>query len=154
MTRLLLLHLLLSFSFCLPIPNALSPIKWALNVVTWRSGSFVLYQNEPRDLSPSANYTDRAAAACRRSQCQILRLECRVVSVTDSYGRILDFLLRSRYFFFQVAPQLYSWGWMGPVPDPLLHRKSGSAGNRTRDLWICSQELWPIDHRDGLLYST
>jgi hypothetical protein len=29
-----------------------------------------------------------------------------------------------------------------PVPDPLLLRKSGSARNRTRDLWICSQELW------------
>jgi hypothetical protein len=27
------------------------------------------------------------------------------------------------------------------VPDPLLLRKSGSAGNRTRDPWICSQEL-------------
>jgi hypothetical protein len=23
--------------------------------------------------------------------------------------------------------------------------------NRTRDLWICSQELWPLDHRGGLL---
>jgi hypothetical protein len=23
-----------------------------------------------------------------------------------------------------------------PVPDPLLLRKSGSAGNRTRDLWV------------------
>jgi hypothetical protein len=31
-----------------------------------------------------------------------------VVSVTDPYGRILGFLDRSRYFFFQVAPQLYS----------------------------------------------
>jgi hypothetical protein len=28
-----------------------------------------------------------------------------------------------------------------PVPDPLLLRKSGRAGNRTRDLWICSQKL-------------
>jgi hypothetical protein len=28
-----------------------------------------------------------------------------------------------------------------PVPDLLLVRKSGRAGNRTRDLWICSQEL-------------
>jgi hypothetical protein len=27
-----------------------------------------------------------------------------VVSVTDPYGRIVDFLDRSRYFFFQVAP--------------------------------------------------
>jgi hypothetical protein len=29
-----------------------------------------------------------------------------VVSVTDPYGRILGFLDRIRYFFFQVAPQL------------------------------------------------
>jgi hypothetical protein len=29
---------------------------------------------------------------------------CRVVSTTDSYGRILSFLDRSRYFFFQAAP--------------------------------------------------
>jgi hypothetical protein len=29
----------------------------------------------------------------------------------------------------------------GPVPDLLLLRKSGSAENRTRDLWFCSQEL-------------
>jgi hypothetical protein len=35
---------------------------------------------------------------------------CHVVSVTDPYGRILGFLDRSRYFFFQVAPQLYSRG--------------------------------------------
>jgi hypothetical protein len=58
---------------------------------------------------------------------------CHVVSVTDPYGRILDFLDRNRYLFFQVAPQLYSRGWVDSVPDPLLLRKSGSAGNRTRD---------------------
>jgi hypothetical protein len=34
----------------------------------------------------------------------------RVVSATDPYGRILGFLDRSRYYFFQVAPQLYSRG--------------------------------------------
>jgi hypothetical protein len=33
-----------------------------------------------------------------------------VVSVTDPYGSILGFLDRSRYFFFQVASQLYSQG--------------------------------------------
>jgi hypothetical protein len=31
--------------------------------------------------------------------------------------------------------------------DPLLLRKSGSAGTWTWDLWIWSQELWPLDHR-------
>jgi hypothetical protein len=45
------------------------------------------------------------------------------------YSRFLD---RNRYYFFQVAPQLYSRGWVDPVPDPLLLRKSGSAGNSTR----------------------
>jgi hypothetical protein len=75
---------------------------------------------------------------------------CRVVSATDPPGRILCFLDRSRYYFFQVAPQLSSRGWVDPVPDPLPLRKSGSAGNRIQDLWICRQKLWPLDHRGGL----
>jgi hypothetical protein len=33
-----------------------------------------------------------------------------VVSVTDPYGRIMICLDRSRYSFFEVAPQLYSRG--------------------------------------------
>jgi hypothetical protein len=32
-----------------------------------------------------------------------------------------------------------------PVLEPLLLRKSGSAGNRTRDLRISSQKLWLLD---------
>jgi hypothetical protein len=81
----------------------------------------------------SANFSDRG---------------CRVVSATDPHGRILD---RSRYYFSQVAPQLYSRGWVDPVSDPLLLRKSGSAGNRTRDLWICNQDFWSLDHSGGRL---
>jgi hypothetical protein len=97
-----------------------------------------------RGLSPQAKYIDRATAACRRTYCQLLRIEgCRVVvSATGPHGRILGFLDRSRYYFFQMAPQLYSRSW--------LLRESGSARNRTRNLWICSQELWPLDHRGGL----
>jgi hypothetical protein len=45
---------------------------------------------------------------------------CHVVTVTDPYCRILGFIDRSRYFFYQVAPQLYSRGWVDPVPEPLL----------------------------------
>jgi hypothetical protein len=52
--------------------------------------------NKPRSLSPRVNYTDRAIAACRRSYCQLLRME-----VVDSYCRILNFLewttRRTRY---------------------------------------------------------
>jgi hypothetical protein len=39
---------------------------------------------------------------------------CHVVSVKDPYSRILAFLDQSRYIFFQVAPQLYSRGWVDP----------------------------------------
>jgi hypothetical protein len=49
------------------------------------------------------------------------------------------FLDQSHYFFFQVTPQLYSRGWVDPIPDPLL-RKSNL------DLWICNQELWPKEY--------
>jgi hypothetical protein len=87
----------------------------------------------------SANFVDRG---------------CCVVSTTDPYGRILGFLDRSSYLFFQVALRLYSRGWVDPVPDPLLVRKSRSVVDRTRDLLICSQELWPLDHRGGRFQHT
>jgi hypothetical protein len=58
------------------------------------------------------------------------------------------FLDLSPYYFFQAALQLYSRGWVDTVPDPLLLRKPGSAGNRTGDLWICSQIFWPVDNRE------
>jgi hypothetical protein len=35
------------------------------------------------------------------------------------------------------------------VPDSILLRKSSSAGNPTRNLWICNQKLWPLDDRGG-----
>jgi hypothetical protein len=54
------------------------------------------------------------------------------VSVADPYVHTLGFLNRSRYFFFQVAPELHSRGWVYSVPEPLLLRNPGSAANRTR----------------------
>jgi hypothetical protein len=43
---------------------------------------------------------------------------CRVSAQRIPAVVILNFLDRSRYFFFQVAPQLSSRGWVDPVPDP------------------------------------
>jgi hypothetical protein len=67
---------------------------------------FLLLQNHLSEtykklhgLSPRANYTYRATAACRRSDCQLFADRgCHVVSVTEPHGRILGFLDRSRYF--------------------------------------------------------
>jgi hypothetical protein len=62
-------------------------------------------------LSPRANYTGRASASGRRSDCQLFADRgCHVVSVTDPYGRILGFLDRSPLLHYQVAPQLYLRG--------------------------------------------
>ena len=73
-----------------------------------------------------------------------------MVSATVPHGRESLFSGPKPLLFIQVAPPLTSRGWVDLVPDPLLLRKSGSAGNRTRDLCICSQKLWPLDHRGGV----
>jgi hypothetical protein len=83
-----------------------------------------------------------AGELCQPSDRHLLGIE----GVAWSAQRIppvvsLGFLDHSHYYFFQVAPQLSSGGWVDPVPDPLLLRKSWSARNRTQDLWICSQKL-------------
>jgi hypothetical protein len=70
---------------------------------------------------------------------------CRVVSATDPYGHILGFLDRSHYFFLQVAPQLYLSG----PRSRLTTQKTWYCRKSNLDLWICSQELWPLDHRGG-----
>jgi hypothetical protein len=89
------------------------------NKTPWSESARELYRPSDRRLSAKLvpTFMDRV---------------CHVVSVTDPYGRNLGFLDRSRYFFLQVAPQSYSRGWVDPVPDPSLLRKSGSAGNWTR----------------------
>jgi hypothetical protein len=141
-------------NFRLPVNKDVSPLialfcskenyrLWALNrnSVAWAESASEPYRPSDRRLSAKLMPT-------------IPERRCYVVTVTDPYDRTLDFLHRSRYFFFQVAPQFCSRGWVDPVPDPQLLRKSGSAWNRTRDLWICSQGLWPLDHRGGPLSST
>jgi hypothetical protein len=84
-------------------------------------------------LSPRASYTDRATAACRRSDCQLVRIEDATWSAWRIPPAIFSrFSRQEPLFFYQVAPQLCSRGWVEPVPDPLLFFFSGSAGYRTR----------------------
>jgi hypothetical protein len=115
--------------------------------------SFV--QTKLKDLNAVALVGERTMPAERPPFVgKVVPTYLRIEGVAWSAQRIptvinLGFLDRSRYFFFQVAPQLSSRGWVDPVPDPLLLRKSGNAGNQTQDLGICSQKLWPLDHRGG-----
>jgi hypothetical protein len=99
-----------------------------------------------RGLSPRENCNRHFSAKF----CQILRTEGVAWSAQRISKAFLSVFYRNRYYFFPVA-QLYSRGWLVPVPDPLLLRKPDSAGNRTWDLLICSQELWPLNQRGGHL---
>jgi hypothetical protein len=60
-----------------------------------------------RGLSPRTNCTDRATAAFSAKVVSAFEDRgCRVFSATDPHGRIRNILDRSRYIFFQVAPEL------------------------------------------------
>jgi hypothetical protein len=58
-------------------------------------------------MSPRANYRQLLDGDVSANFCDV---RCDVVSVTDPYIRILEFLDRSRYFVLQEAPQLHSRG--------------------------------------------
>jgi hypothetical protein len=78
---------------------------WNLTKKTpWPEPASELYRQSDRRLSAKVvpTFADR---------------ECHVVNVTDPYGLILGFLDRSRYLSFEVAPQLYSRGWVDPVME-------------------------------------
>jgi hypothetical protein len=67
--------------------------------ITKKYGNIKTKKTKLHGLSPRANYTDRATAACRRSDCQLVRIE----GATWSACRIppavfLGFLDRSSYF--------------------------------------------------------
>jgi hypothetical protein len=72
---------------------------------------------------------------------------CHVVSAPDPYGRYYRFSRPEPLLFHSISSSIILTRLSS---RPTTLRKSGSARNRTRDLWICSQELWPLDHRGGL----
>jgi hypothetical protein len=110
-----------------PYSPDLTPSDYNLFTRACRFLSHTHTKKSLRGFSPRANYTDRTTAACWRIYT-FADILYHVISPTYPHG----FLDRSSNYFFQVAPQLYSRGWVNPVSDPLLLRKSGSAGNRAR----------------------
>jgi hypothetical protein len=106
--------------------------KQPLTNARWRRKPLMPTKKIPGPGSASELYRPRDRRFSAKLVPTFANRGCHVVSVPNPYGRNLGLLDRSRYFFFQVAPQLYSRGWVDPVPDPLLLRKSGSTENRTR----------------------
>jgi hypothetical protein len=93
--------------------------------------------NKLHGFSPRANYTDRATVACRRRYCQLLRIEgCCIVSAESILLSSTSVVL-TRFSEPRSRPTIYQKIWWHREPNP--------------DLGICSQELWPLDHRGGLV---
>jgi hypothetical protein len=105
-------------------------------------------------LSPRANYTDRATAACRRSDCQLLRIQGAHGLRGGSLRPYFRFSRQELLLFCQVAPQLYSRGWVDPVPDTLLFYLivPGIEPANRCSLWINGYHLRPdqTDRQRGL----
>jgi hypothetical protein len=78
------------------VTSEMMGVRWKLNSV-----ALVYERTTPTERPPLLGKILEQTFADRR---------CCVVSVTDPYGNILGLLDRSRYFCFQVAPQLYSRG--------------------------------------------
>jgi hypothetical protein len=93
--------------------------------------------------------TERPPLSCEVSVLTFADRGCRVVSTTDPHSRIFGFIDPEPLLFHSSSCSLILTRLSGPRPDPLLLTKSDNAGNRTRVLWICSQEFWPLDHRGG-----
>jgi hypothetical protein len=102
-------------------------------------------------LSPLANYTDRPTAAdSRRSDCQLCGYRVPRGQREGSLWPYYRFSRQEPLLFYQVAPQLYLRVWVDPVPDTLLLRKSGSAGNRTRASGSVARTLTSRQQRRSL----
>jgi hypothetical protein len=87
-----------------------------LNYTPWPQSASELYRPSDRSLSAKlvTIFADRG---------------WHVVKATDPYGRILGFLDRSRYFFFQLTPQMYSTRLSGSRTQPTTSQK----------IWWCQE---------------
>jgi hypothetical protein len=82
---------------------------------------YLFAQNKLRGLSPQANYTDRATAACRRSSCQLLRTEGVVWSAQRIPTAI--FSVAHLFYYFHQLIILFFMQHLVPfcVPELVFH---------------------------------
>jgi hypothetical protein len=113
------------------------------------------YENKLRCLSPRMNYTDRATAACWWSQYQLLADRGVSRSQRDRSLQPYCRLSRPEPLLFPSNSSTVVLTWLsGLRSTPTTSQKIWYRWQSKPDLWICRQELWPLDHRGGLLSST
>jgi hypothetical protein len=151
------------FSFHPPPPHQSILSFYHESVITcWLLHNFELYakyfyfviKTNTVALSPQVNYTDWSTATCQQNLVPTF-VDRGVLRGQHGGSRTIvniSFLDRSCYFSFKWRLIYAHEGWVDPAPGPLQLRKFGSAGNRTQDHWVSTQELWPLYYREGLYF--
>jgi hypothetical protein len=89
-------------------------------------------KTELRGPSPRANYTDRATTACRRSDCQLLRIEGVAWSAQRIPPAVFSVFYTGAASFPSSSSSVVLTRLSGPRSRPTTFYFSGSVGNRTR----------------------
>jgi hypothetical protein len=107
----------------------------------------VLKQNEHTPWPESANElyrpSDRSLSA--KLMPTFADRRCHVVSATNLYGRNLSFL--DRILFLSSSFSVVLTRLSVPRSRPTTTQKMWQRRESNPGLWICSQELWRLDHR-------
>jgi hypothetical protein len=69
-----------------------------------------------------------------------------VVNTSDPYGRESLISRAEQLFFLSCSSSIILTKLSGPRSTTTAYQKMW---NRSGDLWICSQEFWPLDYRGG-----
>jgi hypothetical protein len=80
------------------------------------TGRYVSQWLKVHGLSPRANYTNRATATCRRSDCQLLRIKCATWSAWRIPTAVLSSQWYSTFFCSRTCRRNFSW-----ILYPQLH---------------------------------
>jgi hypothetical protein len=106
-------HWAYQFDSALQPTGYITPIRTGLYMLGWDeegTGSLACHLKTPWPGSASGLYRPSDRHLSAKLVSIFADRGCHVFGVTDPSGRIPGFLDRILYFFFQVAPQLYSQG--------------------------------------------
>jgi hypothetical protein len=122
---------------------------WPRNVtVDYERSSKLKKKTKLHGLSRRANYTDRATPACRRSDCQLLRIEGATWPAWRIPTAVFSVFWTGAAAFLSSSSSVVLTRLSGPRSRPTTfffwYCRESNPGFR-----ICSQELWPLDHRGG-----
>jgi hypothetical protein len=98
--------------------------------------------------------TYRETAACRRSQCQLLRIDGATWSAWRPLPPYSWLQSPEPLLFFPSSFSVALTRLSGPRSRPTTSQEIWQRRESSPDFWICSQEPWPLDHRSGLRSST